>query len=469
MRSLYLRALDLLWPGHPKTPRGVWDRVVPILLNSLRLTIACIVAYFLTVVVPQAPLDMTGTLTALLVMQASAQSSAKMALVRVGAVLTGVAVALGVSLVLGLHWWSLALVIFATLVLAKAFRLNDQALEVPISGMLILASFSQPIAAETRVVTTLVGAAVGMVMPLILPPPIPARRASGAVGDVARRLHDIFDETARRVEASTITRETCAEGLDGLRDATTLIARANDKIADAQDLRKWNTRAVGTADVVPLLKTAIDTLDRCLLASRVLFLTVTEEAPEEPTVYDGFGDDIRHAFAAVLDDIGDCLEAYGALVQAEAGGIQMDAERLFEERVSAAHGSRTILTNLVAASPHDTEGWMLHGSILASIDHLLDYLDVEARVRAQRDWRTSQEGRAVPPDFAQSARLSLLRRRRQRRRIVAESPPAPDLQADFLGNDQATEVIPAPKRRRRVSGNTPTSAPSAPPPTDSQS
>ena len=49
-----------------------------------------------------------------------------------------------------------------------------------------------------------------------------------------------------------------------------LIARANDKIADAQDLRKWNTRAVGTADVVPLLKTAIDTLDRCLAVSKHL-------------------------------------------------------------------------------------------------------------------------------------------------------------------------------------------------------
>lgn len=460
MPSLAERVLDLMWPGHPKTPRGVVERLVPIVLNLLRLTFACIVAYLLTVVVRDGPPDMTGTLTALLVMQASAQSSAKMALVRVAAVLCGVGIALGVAALVGLHWWSLAFVIFAALVVAKAFRLDDQALEVPISGMLILASAGQPIAAETRIVNTLIGAAVGMVMPLLLPPTIPARRASGAVRDVARRLHDIYAETAKQAAAGPVTRDTCTPGLEQLRDTVKLVTRANDKIKAVSDLRKWNTRAVGIANIAPLLQTALDTLDRCLLASRVLFLAVTEEAPEEQTLHDGFGTETRIAFAAVLRDIGLCLDAYGALIEAEAGGIESDTDRLFAERMASAQQTRLDLTQIMVDSPHDTEEWMFHGAMLAAIDHLLDYLDVEVRLRARHDWKSSQAGRAVPADVARVNRVNLLQFSRARRLIREGEVTNPDLQANFLGNEQPTEIIPVVRPRHP---KTPPRHPKTPP------
>lgn len=74
-----------------------------------------------------------------------------MGVVRVGAVLTGVLVAIGVSTWVGLTWWSVAMVIALSLNLAVFLRLGDQALETPISAMLILAVGGQEIAAETRV------------------------------------------------------------------------------------------------------------------------------------------------------------------------------------------------------------------------------------------------------------------------------------------------------------------------------
>ena len=73
-------------------------------------------------------------------------------------------------------------------------------------------------------------------------------------------------EAAKQAAAGPVTRDTCTPGLEQLRDTVKLVTRANDKIKDVSDLRKWNTRAVGIANIAPLLQTALDTLDRCLLA-----------------------------------------------------------------------------------------------------------------------------------------------------------------------------------------------------------
>ena len=96
-------------------------------------------------------IDLTGPLTALLVMQASAFSTLKMGAIRVGAVLAGVLVATLVSIWIGLTWWSLGAVIAASLILARIFRLGEQAMEAPISAMLILGVTNPNVAAEISV------------------------------------------------------------------------------------------------------------------------------------------------------------------------------------------------------------------------------------------------------------------------------------------------------------------------------
>ena len=83
-------------------------RVRPTLSTTARLTTAGVVSYLLTLRLTQGRVDLTGALTALLVVQASAYSSVRMGVVRVGAVLTGVLVAVVLSSWAGLTWWSLA-------------------------------------------------------------------------------------------------------------------------------------------------------------------------------------------------------------------------------------------------------------------------------------------------------------------------------------------------------------------------
>src|SRR3954468_17442796 len=96
---------QLLWwvgPTMPPSWSEVPARLQPAAVQITRLTVAATVAYLVANALFPGILDLTAPLTALLVVQASTVGTLLMGVVRVGAVLTGVLVAVGVSASLGL-------------------------------------------------------------------------------------------------------------------------------------------------------------------------------------------------------------------------------------------------------------------------------------------------------------------------------------------------------------------------------
>src|SRR5512132_4128679 len=209
----------LIWPRRPTRWRDVPRRILPPAVNILRLTAAAVVSYLLTLALTSGAIDLTGPLTALLVMQASAYSTLKMGAVRVGAVLAGVFVAILFSLWVGLTWWSLGAAIAASLLLAKIFRLGEQAVEAPISAMLILGVTSPDVAAEIRVLNTLIGAGVGIAFNFIYPPALPTRRAGRAIIDVAEATATPLDAASAALTEGPIRGEQVQYWLDRVRAA----------------------------------------------------------------------------------------------------------------------------------------------------------------------------------------------------------------------------------------------------------
>src|ERR1700712_5840683 len=103
----------------------------------IRLTVAAIIAYLVANAVSPGIVDLTAPLTALLVVEASTVGTLRMGLVRVGAVLTGVLVAVGLASYVGLSWWSLAAAVATSLVLARVLRLGGQSLGGPVRAVLV--------------------------------------------------------------------------------------------------------------------------------------------------------------------------------------------------------------------------------------------------------------------------------------------------------------------------------------------
>lgn len=368
----------------------------PVLVWVARLTTASVVAYLLTVWLVDGPVDLTGALTALLVVQASAVASLHMGVVRVGAVLTGVLLAVVLSSWVGLTWWSLGTAIAAALVLASILRLGDQRLETAISAMLILGMGGQEVAAETRVLTTFIGAGVGMAFNVLLPPRVPVRSAVADVRTVARSQAECLRTAAASMAGAPITKGAVSSWLDQARAVTQVLDRSAVAVNTVADLRRFNPRAIGTPRVEPVLRAGLASLDRSLLAIRTLFATMLTEAPQHETPDDGYGEAVRPAFAVLLGHVADCLEAFGALVEAEAQHAEMEVRRNLAGSLDDAGEARAILTELLMVDPREeTNLWLLRGSILTAVDHVLVPLRLEDRARL-REEQADQPGPANP-------------------------------------------------------------------------
>ena len=347
-----------------------------------RLTVAAVLAYLAATAVSPGILDLTAPLTALLVVQASTVGTLRMGLVRVGAVLTGVLVAVVLASYFGLSWWSLALAIATALILAKVLRLGDQSLEAPISAMLILAVSTPQLAAEVRVLNTLIGTAVGIGFTLLAPVSIPIQRAGDAVRRVARSQAALLDEVATTLGDRAPHPEESAAWSGWITWIAQDIQEAMTEVDAIKESRLLNPRALLVGpDVHTGLRSAIDRLERCLVGERALLAVIAREAPTGTEVSGGAGGELRRVFAVVLDDLANALRAFGDLVTATYGGQPADqVQETMSRAIGFVRETRAVLTELMFLDidpEHRVDVWLLQGSVLAAVDSVLQQLDLE--------------------------------------------------------------------------------------------
>lgn len=406
-----------LWPSWPTSWSQVPARVRAGSAQIARLTVAAVLSYLIANRVSPGLTDLTAPLTALLVVQASTVGTLRMGLVRVGAVLTGVLVAVGLASSTGLTWWSLAAVIVASLALAKVFRLGEQSLEAPISAMLILAVSSPELAAEVRIINTLIGAVVGIAFSLLAPVTIPNARARDAVRGVARAQAGLLNEVSLTVASRTPHPEettawlTWADHIDRDIDTATACVQA------VEQSRKLNPLALASPTVHHGLADALGRLDRCLAAVRALLNVIAHQVPPTvDTAERAVAVELRRAFAVVLDDLAGGLRSYADLIDAEYGPSPAErVDEVFQCTLDVVRESRAVVTELmlVDVDPRQhADLWMLQGSVLSGVEHVLRQLDLEHPGHRTEAWlargatplnpQTSQAWRTVRRSLTRS-------------------------------------------------------------------
>ncbi|GAA3309194.1 hypothetical protein GCM10020295_73200 [Streptomyces cinereospinus] len=122
-------------------------------------------------------------------------------------VVAGVLVAIAFSLLVGLTWWSLALLIVAALAVGHLVRVDEYVPEVAISAMLVLGVTTVGDTAWARIVETLIGAVVGLSCNLLLAPPVWVGEAGESIEGLARRMRQLMlrvgEEAGGRTPSST--------------------------------------------------------------------------------------------------------------------------------------------------------------------------------------------------------------------------------------------------------------------------
>lgn len=367
-------------------------RAQPAAAYITRLTVTAVFAYVVARMLPGGSGSVLAPLTALIVVQVTMYQTIRSAIQRVASVVAGVLVALAVSAVTGLTWWSLAILIAAGLAIGQLLRLGQHILEVPISAMLIL-SLGGHSAAAGRIIETLVGAGAGMLGGLVLTP-LRVQRAEDAIDELSRDLASVLSQLAADVRAGSIG-DTADERLAQARALAGEIRRVDHALGEAEDSLRLNPRARLLPHARFALRDGLETLEHAAVTVRGIARSLS----------DGFRPDIgslsnaeaRECLAAALQQLAAAVRAFGRLVRADiaAGqgrlGGREPVEAELSRQLSEAKQIQEHLTGLLRADPParpptGSAGWPLRGELLTHLDRLRNELEVEHRARARERW-----------------------------------------------------------------------------------
>ncbi|SFK97282.1 FUSC family protein [Geodermatophilus ruber] len=325
-------------------------------------------------------------LTALLVIQLTMYETFAIGWERIVSVVAGVLVAYLFALVTGLTWWSLGLVVAISLVAGRLLRLGDHLMEVPISAMLILAVGGSGTAAQGRVVETLVGAVVAVLVNLLIAPPLYVQPASEAIAELAERMAR-FSRSMAEAVCGEWSRETALALLAEARRLSEEVIRADRILARTEESARLNPRGRIAREARPRLRSTLTALEHVQVVLRDLARTLLDRTSvlPEPEAAAAYSPEARTALAHVLDALATALEDTGAVIcrgettEATASRIQTHLETLetWRNRLSA----------LLLVDPQtDPEAWVQHGALLSTIDRLR--VELEAALRPALDpWR----------------------------------------------------------------------------------
>ncbi|MER5791384.1 FUSC family protein [Streptomyces sp. NPDC001980] len=383
----------------------------PVVVQTLRSATAATIAYVVALHLSPEPAPLTAPLTALLVVQVTLYATLTNGFRRVNAVVAGVLVAIAFSQLVGLTWWSLALLIVASLAVGHLVRVDEYIPEVAISAMLVLGVTTISSTAWARIVETLIGAVVGMGCNLLLPPPVWVDEAGESIEGLARRLRQLMLRMGEEA-AEIMPWQQAAARLHEARRLDHAIVEVDAALRQAEDSLRLNPRVREGLLHRVVLRTGLDTLEICTVVLRVLARTFTDLAKaREPEPL--FASDAGTAVEQLLSQIADAVVSFAVLVTTSISENAESAEARLSAELHAASGTRDKLADLLQEEiRHDDRNWQLLGAVLTEVNRLLDELDTEHRTRrlleeldrvsgeqrAKRPWLTWLRERVGVPD-----------------------------------------------------------------------
>ncbi|MEG8280317.1 aromatic acid exporter family protein [Streptomyces sp. AHA2] len=389
-----------------RATRIVKKRRDPVVVQTLRSATAATIAYVIALRLSPEAAPLTAPLTALLVVQVTLYATITNGFRRVNAVVTGVLVAIAFSLLVGLTWWSLALLLIASLAVGRLVRVEEYVPEVAISAMLVLGVTTVGDTAWARVLETLIGAGVGLACNLLLAPPVWVEEAGESIDDLARRLRQLMLRMGEEAAGGTPV-DRAEERLYEARRLDHDISEVDAALRQAEDSLRLNPRVrEGTLHRV-VLRTGLDTLEICTVVLRVLARSLTDLAKvRQPTPLSETG--TGAVLQQLLSEIADAVVSFSVLVTTHLSSSAESAEERLAAELRTAAGTRDKLAELLRQdADRDAGHWQLLGAVLTEVDRILDELDTEHRTRRLFEEldRVSAEQRARMP------RLTRLRER----------------------------------------------------------
>ncbi|AZZ57518.1 FUSC family protein [Rathayibacter iranicus] len=261
----------------------------PPVLQLVKTAVATAVTWMLAALIFPGTLPVFGAIAALLVVAPSINQSFSKALERSVGVIIGVIVGSVIGTLLGGDSIIVLVAIVAAIVVGWVVRLTPaSAVQIPISAMLVLSVGAvTPNYALDRILETLVGAAVGVVVNVLIVPPVALAPAERAVGDLTAQLSASLDDLADALQEPVPARRL-DELLITARLLQTMQHKAEEAIATGEESLRLNPRRSAHRDRLLALDSVMPRLGRIVTRVRGMTRTVhdlyDEDLVGEPTI-----------------------------------------------------------------------------------------------------------------------------------------------------------------------------------------
>lgn len=415
--------------------RRVRERGRSALLRALRISGAAVAAFVVAELLGlRNPPPLIAALTALLVVQATLASTLVNGVQRVLSVIAGVALAVLFVSVVGLTWWSLAALVAASIVVGQILRLGPHLLEVPISAMLVL-GVGYATGAETvgagRVVETLIGAAVGVLVNVAFPPAVQTRYAGQSIERFAGEIAGLLDDAAATLASNTAQIEQAARWLDDARRLNRHAPQLDRALAQEEESRRLNVRALGVPRSRRSLRDGLDAMEHASVSMRTLFRAIYDATRERTSVQDDpeYAAQVWAAAAGLLADLAAVVRAFGRVIRAEIDSTPHSQEADLAAALTQLRHRRAAAADLLINDPRRRHGlWELNSALLTTADRTLAELDAaeHARLRGAPGEADSARRRAAQAvERLRATTRHLAETRQPAERPEQPGPPGP--------------------------------------------
>jgi uncharacterized membrane protein YgaE (UPF0421/DUF939 family) len=315
-------------------------------------------------------------LTAIVVVQVSVRSSVRKAIQRTIAVVLGVLLALAIGDALDWNGFTVAVLVAVSLGVAQlVLRLPDAAArQVPISGLVVLTTvaFSPQTSAWQRAVDTLIGAAVGVVVSLVLPPSrlVDARQTLDRLG---ASLGGVLETMGAGLQQPWSTDQTAEWRRTARTARDRLVSQAAEAVGNGRESAEWNLRDRRHIDVLSRYEEVMPRLERTAIGVSVISRGLDDHArlagathpamPAMGALFTALAGAVRAVVRDVLDESDHtALEESLTEVRARRAACVRGAFR--RARLALDHGERL--------DDDQLEGeWLGYAALLVQVDRIV--------------------------------------------------------------------------------------------------
>jgi hypothetical protein len=330
-----------------------------------KTALAATVAWELSIVLLHSTLPALAALGAILTVQVTVKQTVTFGVQQVVGVTVGVGGALVLVGVLGVHLWTVALLILLALAVGNLLRLGRQVNQVAISAVLVLALGTGY--GSVRIVDTLLGAVVGVLVNALLAPPTHVQAAAAEIARVAEDLGLLLADIGRGLRRG-LDHRSAQDWLRRARDLDAARARAGDAVRRGNESLVYNPLARGEAEAVARLTEAHTALEH----------VATQVRGTARALADLHGDpSATPVLGALADQLGQTGAAVAAFGRLQVAGQRGPAREELRRAHDAAAAGLEKVSVALAGLPSEQDPRTLV-SIYVDVGRLLNEIDPTA-------------------------------------------------------------------------------------------